>query len=59
MKSGGTGHAMSGSRGNEKIGLKKSFKMAGGPGTKGGKSAKSSTEYDCGCSGTKSGQPNS
>lgn len=58
MKSGGHGHSQTGTRGHDKIGLKKSFKMASGPGTKGGKSAKSATEYDCGCAGNKTGQPN-
>lgn len=57
MKSGGHGHSQSGTRGNSKVGLKKSFKMASGPGTSGGKSAKSATEYDCGCA-AKKGQPN-
>lgn len=57
-KGGGRGHSMSGSRGNSKIGINVKYPMADGPGTSGGKSPKSSTEYDCGCT-TKRGQPNS
>lgn len=61
MKGGGHGHAMSGSRGNKKIGIKKDY---GTPvqnkGTvKAHSSPKSATEFNCGCSGVKTGQPNS